>query len=43
MLRNSDESTTCIIEKMTKRLLMPLQHRSATGMLSASMPSEMSM
>ena len=42
MLRNSDESTTCIIEKMTKRLLMPLQHKSATGMLSASMPSEMS-
>lgn len=42
MLRNSDESMTCIIEKMTKRLLMPLQQRSATGMLSASMPSEMS-
>ena len=27
------------MEKMTKRLLMDLQHSSATGKLSASMPS----
>ena len=43
MFRNSEESATCIIEKITKRLEMPFQHMSATGMLSASMPSEVSM
>ena len=42
MLRNSEERATWAIEKMTKRLLMPLQHMSATGMFSASMPSEVS-
>ena len=43
MLRNSEDRATWVIEKMTKRLLMPLQHMAATGMLSASMPSEVSM
>ena len=42
MLRNSEDRATWVIEKMTKRLLMPLQHMAATGMLSASMPSEVS-
>ena len=39
---SSEERATWVIEKMTKRLLMPLQHMSATGMFNASIPSEVS-
>lgn len=42
-LRKSDESPTCIMEKMTKRLLMEPQHSAATGMFSSSMPTEVEM
>ena len=43
MLRKSEESATCIIEKITKRLLIEPQHSIATGMLSSSMPSDVEM